>query len=748
MAITWTSTATQTSAQFGNSYCPQFQAIVSSTPISADKCRINWTINYITHGYVFYCSSIPVNLDISGNVVFDSRIDINQRSGYTVASGSFEMSRTASEQKIYPNMWINWAAVSPTWGGTTKSSNESCASDYFVIFAKLTAPTTITATYNGASNIAVSWSGAANCSKYQLQCRMTDNNGAWTGWTTLSSSITTTSYTYSGTSADKLYQYRVAASDDTVWSSYKQSSSVATKPAAPSSISLEYAGGNNVLITLVNTSKIATGLEVQYSADKSTWTAATTKSGLVTSLTYTETTPGTYYFRARNTRGSYSSAWIVSANAIAVKTKPNKPVWNSNSIYVDYTQGDAILKFKYTSDDKAPIRRLNITCVYDTTFIAYQDFTSDEYIEWLEFPIDFSEIWDCSYGKSATVEITATNETGTSETSDVLTVFFVEADPIYLETTATARVFNNYPVGLNFWTDGDDLKTNIYIYKKGATDKGNSVATIDNKKQYTLTFPNSKAFNFENGIYIAYAEASNKTTGLISNTQIEFRCTWLQPRTLIPILTYDEETGCLTITAEKDTTALQRAEPDEWILYLIKDGVRTELMRTSDLSASYVDWKAFVDGSSSYEIVSKALNGLTSSSEIKTFKHSRRSTAYFYYYPIGSETIKVASTRYNQSEDIDLTQPNRKQVYYAGRTFPLSYNNTNRGDSRSISAYLTSQEEIDSWIELWKQGGRCIFKNDSELFECDVDISFSPVHKGIPAGELKITVTRLNDEVE
>lgn len=41
MAITWTSTATQTSAQFGNSYCPQFQAIVSSTPISADKCRIN-----------------------------------------------------------------------------------------------------------------------------------------------------------------------------------------------------------------------------------------------------------------------------------------------------------------------------------------------------------------------------------------------------------------------------------------------------------------------------------------------------------------------------------------------------------------------------------------------------------------------------------------------------------------------------------------------------------------------------------
>ena len=745
MAITWTSTATQTSAQFGNSYCPQFQAIVSSTPISADKCRIDWTINYITHGYVFYCSSIPVNLDISGNVVFDSRIDINQRSGYTVASGSFEMSRTASEQKIYPNMWINWAAVSPTWGGTTKSSNESCASDYFVVFAKLTAPTTITATYNGASNIAVSWSGAANCSKYQLQCRMTDNNGAWTNWTTLSSSITTTSYTYSGTSADKLYQYRVAASDDTVWSSYKQSSSVATKPAAPSSIALEYAGGNNVLITLANTSKIATGLEVQYSADKSTWTAATTKSGLVTSLTYTETTPGTYYFRARNTRGSYSSAWIVSANAIAVKTKPNKPVWNSNIIYVDYTQGDAVLKFKYSSDDKAPIKKLNITGIYDTTVTTYQDFTSDEYVEWFEFPVDFSEVWDCSYGKSATVQITTTNETGTSETSDTLTVFFVEADPIYLFTS----VGNNYPFSLVYTTDGDDLKTNIYIYKNGSADKGKPVITIDGEKERIIVFEDNTTYDFEDDTtYIAYAEATNKSTGLISNTQVTFYIHWFQPRTLIPILTYDEETGCLTITAEKDTTALHRVEPDEWILYLIKDGVRTELMRTSDLSASYVDWKTFVDGSSSYEIVSKALNGLTSTSEIKTFKHSRRSTAYFYYYPIGSETIKVASTRYNQSEDIDLTQPNRKQVYYAGRTFPLSYNNTNRGDSRSISAYLTSQEEIDSWIELWKQGGRCIFKNDSELFECDVDVSFSPVHKGIPAGELKITVTRLDDEVE
>lgn len=744
MAITWTSTAINTSEQFGNSYCPQFQAVVNSTPISADKCKIEWTINYITHGYVFYCTAIRVNLDIAGNVVFDDRISINQRSGYEVASGSFEMSRGESEQEIYPNMWINWAAVSPTWNGTTKSSNESCASDYFRLFAKLIAPTAITATYNGTSAINVNWSGAANCSKYQLQRR--DNDDAT--WTTIASNITTTSYTDSGiVTTDKLYYYRVAASDDTVWSNYKTSSVIATKPAPPFTISLAYGGGVDVVITLENTSKIATGLEVQYSADKSTWTAAANKTGLVTSLTYTETNPGTYYFRARNIRGSLSSSWIVSANAIAVKTKPNKPVWNSNTMYVDYAQGDATLKFKYSSDDKAPIRQMNWTLAYNgNTSTGYQNYTGSEYIEWIEFPFSFSSGF--SYGKSATIQITVTNENGTSEKSDVLTVNFAKASPIYI-SGINANTYSNYPIELRYWTDANNLQTNIYVYKKGS-DKGKSIATVDGKKTYIHNFVNKESYDFEDGAtYIAYAEAADKTTGLISKAQVEFYISWLNPITLIPTFTYDNKTGCLTVTATKDSTTLQRVEPSEWILYSIVNGERVELFRTTDLSDSYTEWKVLIGGSNVYEIVSIALNGLTSSSGNTPFNYSKKGIAYFYYYPIGSETLKVAATRYNQSEDISLTQPNRKQVYYAGRMFPLSYNNTNRGDSRSISAYLTSQEEIDSWIELWKQGGRCVFKTDTEIFECDADVSFSPAHRGIAgAGELKVTVTRLDDEVK
>ncbi len=99
-------------------------------------------------------------------------------------------------------------------------------------------PSTISTSNIQKTSIKVSWSAATDSdgsiASYQISYKV-GYYGSWTGTQT----TTQNTYTFSSLQSDKAYTFRVRAKDnDNAWSSYRQSSTVKTKPTKPSNLAV------------------------------------------------------------------------------------------------------------------------------------------------------------------------------------------------------------------------------------------------------------------------------------------------------------------------------------------------------------------------------------------------------------------------------------------------------------------------------------------------------------------------------
>ncbi len=150
------------------------------------------------------------------------------------------------------------------------------------------------------------------------------DGGAWSRAATLGGG--SSSWADSSTSANHAYRYRVLPYNSAYdASAYAYSETTYNTPAAPSKVTVARKAETTVTVTLDNPALTATALELQRSADGSRWATVQTVEGAPVVTLEDSPGGGTWYYRARNTRGDLASAWSPASEAVVTICPPAEP---------------------------------------------------------------------------------------------------------------------------------------------------------------------------------------------------------------------------------------------------------------------------------------------------------------------------------------------------------------------------------------------------------------------------------------
>ncbi len=202
------------------------------------------------------------------------------------------------------------------------------------------APTSLTATVAGGSEIELAWNdNADNEAGYVVQRRYPRADGTWSAddWATKAwPAPNATGYVDTSPIVGRVYQYRVRAYNAAGSSNWAVSEKVAitvNPPDKPTNLSAQVDGDNNVLLTWTDASNDEMGFAVQRRMQNAdgTWPAAWTTLQKVgpNVRTYTDDSEfpseGDYQYHVRAYNDVGSSAWSSNARVTRLATVPAAP---------------------------------------------------------------------------------------------------------------------------------------------------------------------------------------------------------------------------------------------------------------------------------------------------------------------------------------------------------------------------------------------------------------------------------------
>lgn len=194
--------------QWGNSYCPQVQLVVSITNDTSTSSTLSWYLYYKTSGYAIYDSrDHSYTVTINGTQRASGSYNVNQKTGteYTITSGSVSIAKGSSAKSIPFSLTFKWNTI--TWNGVNSTSSNESASGTITISAQTS--TTRTLTLNRGTGVA-SFTGAGTYSNgSQASTRAKPSTGYHL------THYEGTTYNGSGTST---WNVTNAYDDETTWS--------------------------------------------------------------------------------------------------------------------------------------------------------------------------------------------------------------------------------------------------------------------------------------------------------------------------------------------------------------------------------------------------------------------------------------------------------------------------------------------------------------------------------------------------
>jgi hypothetical protein len=181
---------------------------------------------------------------------------------------------------------------------------------------------------NSDKQASVTWTNNANAGNKQpyngiYVDRQTNGTGAWLNVANVSGS--STGWTDTGLSTNKMYQYRVCAYNNAGNTNHVYSSAIYTTPAAPTSVTATKTGASAVKVSWSDPAAYEEGYKIERTTVGSgTWSTLTTVSSNITSYQDASAPAGTIKYRVSSYRGSlYSSA--VETGSVTTIAKPGAP---------------------------------------------------------------------------------------------------------------------------------------------------------------------------------------------------------------------------------------------------------------------------------------------------------------------------------------------------------------------------------------------------------------------------------------
>lgn len=677
-----------------------------------------------------------VRVYVNGSEVGSTAVAIMNSSGeagnWGWASGTVVIQKESSSKSITCMCKVSGETVSGYGGlnGGSPSASVAVSMSAMTIYAP-NAPSGLASARESDSKNALSWTSPSTSVTKPVTAQLIERSvdgGVWSQVANVGG--TATSYADTTTAADHYYRYRVRSQNSVGFSGYSTSGCTYNTPAAPSKVTASRLAQNTVGLTIENAARTATGLDLQRSADGEQWTDIPSVSGSPVTEATDAPGGGTFWYRARNTRGELVSDWSPTSNAVVTITPPNAPtlVSPASGVVVSKAQEQVLFQWLHNPVDGSAQ-------------------TAAE----LRYSLDGGQTWQvveisgnqASYGLSNAFAVNSTVTWGVRTKG---------ADEDFGPWSGN-RAFNVYQepmVAFSQPTDGFVVENTPIVLKLQYEDPSGELVSASmsisdgskvvwsrtvNGTDYVITADEWVPDNY--ATYYATAEVRSSSS-LTASASRAFATAFVPPVPAGVTVENDVETGFARLSVYLDDTDPELEPAKSVTVYREVAGVRVLLGEGLQPGAGLVDRYAPVNVDYSYAVVSVADSGAVST----TMVPARLDSQWFYF--IWGEN--VAKGRVNPEGSKKLTRPNRRRRYFANRPSPVSFDDGSVGDSRSVSVLLRTKAEADAFDRMMWQSARCVYKSaDGDVMHADVELSDKPAWQAPTYyGSVSVSVTRID----
>lgn len=540
-------------------------------------------------------------------------------------------------------------------------------------------------------------------------------------------------------------------------------------PAAPTSIQAAFNDSGDVVLTLTNPEKTATALELQRSLDNGvTWSALDevdeTDAPVTSYIDTTDPTGTGIQYRARNLRDDMAvserySAWTLS-NVVQTLAQPNPPTLtlpvNDTPVLLD---GGAVrLSWVHNATDGTAQEAAQIQYYVNGTYIATITVSAVAYYDLTLNPQYFNAN-DIATWRVRTKGAYATY----SDWSEYGTFKVLQAPDITFTAPNNGDVITNLPISLS-WTY-NDVSGLLQALTLDIIDPDNEVVytqSIDVGTGESGTYTYSLAgYLFDNDTSYGLRVTALSTSGLTATDDIgiaiEYDSVRLQDSFFVdPEI--DNDTGIVTLFVSLDDSPVvvdpdpDAEEPryidspvDHAALYRVVNGNRVLLNDNVAAGDELTDIYAPLNVTYQYELVEVATTGEVAIVDMDVTLNS----VYWYIY-WGLNNEKIARARWSPNGSVNLTRPEKEQIRYSGRKYPVTYDSKAIEETYNYSGILTEAEagELDALRRMIEDGGQGIWKSaDGQVYKADFTVDYNADYsQDNIQWDIGIAVTRIDSE--
>ena len=590
--------------------------------------------------------------------------------------------------------------------------------------------------------------------------RITDD-GAATKIADVDANTENIAYTYTdnNVSADHRYKYQLKAKGNgsTAETFSESSEEVFMSPARPQSITAAHTSSGSVAVTITNQSNTATQVLIERRKDGGAWVQIAEEEYVPGRFVFTDDdaeAEESLEYRARNkcdqlTGSDMYSDYVTSAPVIE-KSTPNPPTLkspvNGSSFALD--EGSVRFSWQHNATDGSAQELAQLRYKKNAGGWTVVNFTTEaSYI--LSIAAGYSANDQVTWQVRTRGAFTGGTNNGYSNWSQECSFTILTKPQLIFTSPENASVISSLPIDLSFnYSDlsGRLKSLTVAIKREGVQEAEYKVPVGTGESgvyQYSLA-----GFLFENDSVYSLTATALSSSGFSSISDISITIAYEAISLdggLIPVVTFDED-GIATIVVERDLTPDEQGiiPPATQIqaayLYRMHDRSRMLVEDHLNEGMQIEDKYAPVNVPFSYELLMLTVGGQVS---IVAVEVEQSSPYWFVYWG-----EKIAKAQWNPEGSVQMKRPEKTQVRYSGRKYPVSYDSDAIEETFSFSTVIFDRDELDNFKQMIRDGGRGIWKSgDGDVYDADFEFTYSSDYKGYSRQwKASLSVTRIDGE--
>lgn len=571
---------------------------------------------------------------------------------------------------------------------------------------------------------------------------------------------------HAGPTADHVYTYLLkvvgAATADDTETYTEESEPVYMTPCKPQKIEVAHNSSGDVVVTVTNKSHTATGVCFERSIDGGAWVFLAEEEYVEGGQTYLDeavVAENTIEYRVRNhceqMTGTDAYSEYLSSAAVIEKTPPNPPTLKTpvsgSNIVLD--QGTVRMVWQHNALDGSSQEEAVLQIkANDGAWTSYNK--TDESYHNLDISTGYSANDVITWRVKTRGACTEGDDNGFSAWSEESTFSIITRPQIRFTAPLSGAMITTLPLEMAW--EYDDLCGNLQslsvdILKRGVLEKTFDVPISD---PTLTTYSYSLAgFLFENDTVYGLTVRALSTSGFTATADISITVAYEEATFpdgtsgLIPVVSFDED-AIAYIVAERDMTpdpetgeTPELADIAEAYLYRLHDRERTLVASGIKEGDQVIDKYAPINTVFAYELLM-----LTQEGQVALIRSNLVQESQFWYVYWNDN---IARAEWNPEGQINLKRPEKTQVRYSGRRYPVTYDSDALEETFSFSTVIIDRDELDNFRQMIRDGGQGIWKSaDGDVYDASFEFAYqSEYYNSSLQWECSLSVTRIDGDI-